>query len=43
MEEIFSFKYPGIDIHHMLNCNYNIYIGINEGSKANYGLENNCK
>jgi hypothetical protein len=43
LEEVPSYKYLGIDIHHKLNLNYNIEKMINGGWKAYYGLENNCK
>ena len=42
-EEVFSYKYLGIDIHHKLNLNYSIKKRINGGWKAYFGLENNCK
>jgi hypothetical protein len=32
-----------MNIHHKFNWNYNIEKMINEGWKAYYGLENNCK
>ena len=40
LEEVSSYKYLGIDIHHKLN--YNIEKIINGGWKAYFGLENNC-
>eukprot|EP00253_Pinus_taeda_P016131 PITA_16131 len=43
LEEVSSYKYLGIDIHHKLNWNYSIDKRINEGCKAYFGLENNCK
>jgi hypothetical protein len=43
LEEVPSYKYLGIDIHHKLNWNYSIEKRINRGWKAYYGLENNCK
>jgi hypothetical protein len=43
LEEVTSYKYFGIDIHHKLNWNYSIEKRIIGGWKAYYGLENNCK
>ena len=43
LEEVSSYKYLGIDIHHKLNWNYSIEKRINGGWKAYFGLENNCK
>jgi hypothetical protein len=43
LEEVPSYKYLRIDIHHKLNWNYSIEKRINGGWKAYYGLENNCK
>jgi hypothetical protein len=43
LEEVNSYKYLGIDIHHKLNWNYSIEKRIIGGWKAYYGLENNCK
>jgi hypothetical protein len=43
LEEVPSYKYLGMDIHHKLNWNYNVEKRINGGWKAYYGLENNCK
>jgi hypothetical protein len=43
LEEVTSYKYVGIDIHHKLNCNYSIEKRIIGEWKAYYGLENNCK
>jgi hypothetical protein len=43
LEEVTSYKYLGIDIHHKLNWNYSIEKIIIGGWKAYYGLENNCK
>ena len=40
LEEVTSYKYLGIDIHHKLNQNYSIE---NEGWKAYFDLKNNCK
>ena len=42
LEEVASYKYLEIDIHHKLNLNYNIEKGIKGGWKAYFGLENNC-
>jgi hypothetical protein len=42
-EEVTSYKYLRIDIHHKLNWNYSIEKNIIEGCKSYYGLENNCK
>jgi hypothetical protein len=42
-EEVTSYKYLGIYIHHKLNWNYSIEKRIIGGWKAYYGLENNCK
>ena len=42
-EEVSSYKYLGIDIHHKLNWNYNIGKKIDGGWKAYFGLEINCK
>jgi hypothetical protein len=42
LEELNSYKYLGIDIHHKLNWNYRIEKWIIGGSKSYYGLENNC-
>jgi hypothetical protein len=42
LEEVTSYKYLGIDIHHKLNWNYSIEKMIIGGWKAYYGLENNC-
>jgi hypothetical protein len=42
LEEVPSYKYLGIDIHHNLNWNYSIEKMINGEWKAYYGLENNC-
>jgi hypothetical protein len=42
LEEVISYKYVRIDIHHKLNWNYSIEKRIIEGWKAYYGLENNC-
>ena len=43
LEEVSSYKYLGIDIHHKLNWNYRIEKRINGGWKAYFGLENKCK
>jgi hypothetical protein len=43
LDQVISFKYLGIDLHHKLKWNYNIEKRINEGWKDYYGLENNCK
>jgi len=43
LEEVSSYKYLGIDIHHKLNWNYSIEKRINGGWKAYFGIENNCK
>jgi hypothetical protein len=43
LEEVPSYKYLRINIHHKLNWNYSIEKMINGGWKAYYGLENNCK
>jgi hypothetical protein len=43
LEEVTSYKYLGIDIHHKLNWNHRIEKSINGGWKAYFGLENNCK
>ena len=43
LEELSSYKYLGIDIHHNLNWNYGIQKIISGGRKAYFGLENNCK
>jgi hypothetical protein len=43
LEEVPSYKYLGIDIHHNFNWNYGIEKMINGGWKVYYGLENNCK
>jgi hypothetical protein len=42
LEEVTSYKYLGIDIHHKINWNYSIEKRIIGGWKAYYGLENNC-
>ena len=42
LEEVYSYKYLEIDIHHKLNWNYSIEKKINGGWKAYFGLENNC-
>ncbi len=43
LEEVSSYKYLGIDIHHKLNWNYSIEKRINGGWKAYFFLENNFK
>jgi hypothetical protein len=43
LEEVTSYKYLGIDIHHKLNWKYSIEKRIIRGWKAYYGIENNCK
>ena len=43
LEEVSSYKYLGIDIHHKLNQNFSIEKRINGGWKAYFGLENNYK
>ena len=43
MEEVSSYKYLGIDIHHKLNWNFSIEKRINGGWKDYFGLENNRK
>ena len=43
LEEVALYKIFSIDIHHKLNWNYSIKKMINEGWKAYFGLENNCK
>ena len=42
-EEVNSYKYLNIDLHHKLKQNYSNKKRINGGSKYYYGLENNCK
>ena len=42
LEEVSSYKFLGIDIHHKLNWNYSIKKRINGGWKSCFGLENNC-
>ena len=39
LEEVSSYKYLGIDIHHKLNWNYSIQKRINGGWKAYFGLD----
>ena len=43
LEQVTSYKYLGIDIHHKLNWNYNIDKRIDGRKKAYFVLENNCK
>ena len=43
LEEVSSYKYLGIDIHHKLNWNYSTEKRINGGWKDYFDLENNCK
>ena len=38
LEELSSYKYLGIDIHHKLNWNYSIDKRINEWWKAYFGI-----
>jgi hypothetical protein len=42
LKEVNSYKYLGIDIHHMFNWNYSIEKRIIGGWKNYYGLANNC-
>jgi len=42
LEEVPSYKYIGIYIHHKFNWNYSVNKIINGGLKAYYGLENKC-
>jgi hypothetical protein len=43
LDEVNSYKYIGIDIHHKLNWNYSIEKRIIGGLKDYYGLEKICK
>ena len=43
LEEVTSYKYLKIDLHHKNNWNYNMEKNITRGWKAYYGLKNNCK
>ena len=43
LEEVTSYKYLGIYIHHKLNWNYSIKKMINGGWKTYFGIENNYK
>jgi hypothetical protein len=43
LEEVSSYKYLIIDIHHKLIWNYSVQEMINGGWKAYYGLENKSK
>lgn len=43
LEKVSLYKYLGIEIHHQLNCNYNIEKMIIGAMKTYYDLENNCK
>jgi hypothetical protein len=43
LEEVPSYMYLGIYIHHKINWNYSIKKMINGGCKAYYGLKDNCK
>jgi len=43
LEEVSSYKYLIIDIHHKIIWNYSIDKWINRGWKAHFFLENNCK
>ena len=43
LEELSSYGYLEIDIHHKLNWNYSIEKRIYEGWKTYFDLENNCK
>ena len=43
IEEVTSYKYFKIDIHHKLNWNYSIEKRTNAGWKSYFGLENNYK
>jgi hypothetical protein len=43
LEELSSYKYLKIYLHHKLNWNYNIEKRIKKEWKAYYGLENSCK
>jgi hypothetical protein len=43
LEEVTSYKYLGINIHHKINWNYSIEKRIIGGWKDYYGLERSCK
>jgi hypothetical protein len=43
LEEVTSYKYLGINLHHKLNWNYSIEKRINGGWKTYCRIENNCK
>jgi hypothetical protein len=43
LEEVPSYKYLGINIHHKLNWNYSVEKRINGGWKYYYVIKNNCK
>jgi hypothetical protein len=43
LEEVPSYKYLGINIHHKLSWNYSIEKRINGGHKSYYGIKNNSK
>jgi hypothetical protein len=43
LEEVTSYKYLGIDIHHKLNWNYSIEKRIIGGWKTYYGIQKYCK
>jgi hypothetical protein len=43
LEEVNSYKYLGINIHHKTKWNYSIEKRIIGGQKYYYGLETNCK
>ena len=43
LQEVTSYKYVRIDIHHKLNWKFSIEKWINGGWKSYFGLENNCQ
>ena len=43
LEEVTSYRYLKIDIHHKLNLNYRIEKMIRGGWKTYFALENNCE
>ena len=43
LDEVTSYKYLGIDIHHKLKWKYSIEKIINKAWKAYFGLKNNYK
>ena len=43
LEEVSSYKYLEIDIHHKLKWNHNIEKMINAGWKSYFGIQNNYK